>query len=517
MKKLIFIFCIISEFIFAQSSIQWQKSLGGNSSDRGYSTQQTTDGGYIVAGFALTENNGDVWGGPGNGDFWVVKLNPTGDIQWQKAIGGTSTEVAEEIQQTSDGGYILAGRTFSDDVDVSGYHGAADCWVVKLDSIGNILWQRTLGGSSTDEAYSIKQTTDGGYIMAGTTFSTDGDVSTNHIYYDGWLVKLNAVGDIQWQKSIGGRNGAETAYAVCQTTDGGYIIAGETNSSDSGLSDYHGNGDCWVAKFSNTGELEWQKAIGGTGQDAAYSILQTVDGGYAFVGTTSAINSGQVNGVHGGFDIWAVKLNEFGIIEWQRPLGGSNEEHGDDIIQTNDGGYVVLGDTYSSDGDVHGNDGIVDIWVVKLSSTGTLQQQITLGGTDYEQPTSIDQTSDGGFIITGETYSNDGDVSGYHGNGDIWVVKLTGFTVDAQEPISSLNAERLEISPNPAHQAVSLEISTAEPIQFISILDLLGREVQQQSIRENEQVNIAALVPGGYLIKANTRDGRTFTGRLLKQ
>ncbi len=201
-------FFILLASIPAQPAIQWQKSLGGSVSEVAQAIQKTNDGGYIIAGFT-TSNNGDVSGNHGGGDWWVVKLNATGEIQWQRALGGTSTESAYSIQQTSDGGYIVAGRTHSNDGDVTGNHGDWDCWVVKLTSTGAIEWQKAFGGSSLDEAYSIQQTTDGGYILAGNSMSTDGDVTGNHGYFDIWVVKMNDTGAIQWQKSLGGGNGAD--------------------------------------------------------------------------------------------------------------------------------------------------------------------------------------------------------------------------------------------------------------------------------------------------------------------
>jgi len=171
--------------------IEWQRALGGTDYDWASSIQQTSDGGYIVAGYS-SSTDGDVTGNHDSTDFWVVKLNSVGTIQWQKALGGTDYDWASSIQQTSDGGYIVAGWSESTDGDVTGNHGYIDCWVVKLNSNGNIQWQKALGGTERDFAYSIQQTADGGYIVAGFTTSTDGDVTGNHGDYDAWVVKLKA-------------------------------------------------------------------------------------------------------------------------------------------------------------------------------------------------------------------------------------------------------------------------------------------------------------------------------------
>ena len=230
-------------------AIEWQKCLGGTSEDIAYSIQQTSDGGFIVAGETLS-NDGDVSGNHGGRDAWVVKLNSSGDIIWKKCLGGTDHDFAYSIQQTSDGGFIVAGLTGSNDGDVSGNHGGSDAWVVKLNSSGNILWQKCLGGTDGDYANSIQQTSDGGFIVAGETESNDGDVSGNHGGFDSWVVKLNSSGNIEWQKCLGG-TGWDWENSIQQTSDGGFIVAGYTNSNDGDVSGNHGSKDYWVVKLTN--------------------------------------------------------------------------------------------------------------------------------------------------------------------------------------------------------------------------------------------------------------------------
>ena len=184
-------------------AIEWQKCLGGTADDFANSIQQTSDGGFIVAG-ETRSNDGDVSGNHGKSDAWVVKLNSLGDILWKKCLGGTGNDYARSIQQISDGGFILTGYTNSNNGDVSGNNGYYDAWVVKLNSSGDILWQKCLGGTYDDYARSIQQTSDTGFILAGYTFSNDGDVSGNHGFSDAWVVKLNSSGDIIWQKCFGG-------------------------------------------------------------------------------------------------------------------------------------------------------------------------------------------------------------------------------------------------------------------------------------------------------------------------
>jgi hypothetical protein len=409
--------------------IQWQKQLGGLLPDHASSIEQTTDGGYIVAGFSES-NNGDVSGNHGYRDYWIVKSAATGNIQWQRCLGGSLQDNAHSIQQTTDGGYIVAGSTDSNNGDVSGNHGGGDYWIVKLAATGNIQWQRCLGGSGYDYAYSIHQTTDGGYIVAGESGSNDGDISGNHGYFDFWIVKLAATGNIQWQQCLGGSGGlgglgGDAAYSIGQTTDGGYIVAGTTGSNNGDVSGNHGGGDYWIVKLAATGIIQWQRCLGGSDFEWASKIEQTTDGGYIITGGTRS-NDGDVSGNHGDSDYWIVKLDATGNIQWQRCLGGSGGDVALSIEQTTDDGYIVAGSTDSNNGDVSGNHGGSDYWIVKLAATGNIQWQRCLGGSGYDYANSIQQTTDGGYIVAGFTDSNDGDVSGNHGNFDTWIVKL-GF------------------------------------------------------------------------------------------
>ena len=262
MKKLYILLATLFALNFAkaQPSTQWQKSLGGTNNDQAYSIQQTTDGGYIVAGWS-SSIDGDVTGNHGGNDYWVVKLNSSGTIAWQKSFGGSNDDYAYSIQQTNDGGYIVAGWSRSNDGDVTGHYGTTnyyDYWVVKLNSTGTIEWQKSLGGSDHDYAYSIWQTTDGGYIVTGRSYSNDGDVTGNHGGDDYWVVKLNSTGTIAWQKSLGGTNN-DQAYSIQQTNDGGYIVAGRSYSNDENVTGHHGTAnyyDYWVVKLNSTGTIE---------------------------------------------------------------------------------------------------------------------------------------------------------------------------------------------------------------------------------------------------------------------
>jgi uncharacterized delta-60 repeat protein len=341
----------------SNGSPQWQKAYGGAGSDYANSIQQTSDGGYIVAGYTYPT------GAPA--DFWVLKLDSNGSPQWQKTYGGSNYDYAYSIQQTADGGHIVAGSTMKTFGD--------DAWILKLDSGGGIIWQKTYGKDivtgDNDYAYSIQQTTDGGYIVAGETwsFGTGGDF---------WVLKLNSDGTVAWQKAYGG-TGSDSANSIRQTSDGGYIVAGETWSFGTG-------GDFWVLKLNSDGTVAWQKTYGGTGSDTANSIHQTSDGGYIIGGGTNSFGVGLGN-------FWILRLNSDGVIAWQKTYGGTGGiEIGDtasSIQQITDGGYIVAGNTPSFGA------GSSDFWVLKLASDGSINLNPTSGASTTDTTATVTDTT----------------------------------------------------------------------------------------------------------------------------
>jgi hypothetical protein len=509
MRKIYFIIVLIVQLSFAQApAIEWQKSLGGTGDDFAQSIQQTTDGGYIVAGFTRS-NDGDVTGNHGDNDAWVVKLSSTGAIEWQKTLGGTNGDAAYSIQQTADGGYILTGYTTSYDGDISGNHGYYDYWVVKLSSTGVIQWQKTLGGTADELPYSIQQTSDGGYIVAGITDSNNGDITGNHGGRDYWIVKLSSTGTIQWQKALGG-TGDDFETSMQKTADGGCIVAGWTVSNDGDVTGIHGNEDYWVVKLTSTGAIEWQKTLGGTGDDYAASVQQTADGGYIVAGQTNS-NDGDVTGNHGDYDYWVVKINSSGTVEWQKTLGGTSYDVVHSIQQTTNGNYILSGITGSNDGDVTGNNGYQDCWVVKLSSTGTLLWQKALGGSTSEEAYSIQETNDGGCIIAAYTQSNDGDVTGNHGSEDYWIVKLSPDALDT----TTFATNQIQLFPNPTTSTVTLQNPNNLSFDKISITDLPGKKVLEQE-QNSTQINVEKLASGMYILQAFSGE-KQFVSKFVKE
>lgn len=276
-------------------------------------------------------------------DAYIVKIDSSGNMEWQKNFGGTGTDEAWGIQQTSDGGYIMSGYTTSPET------GIQDAYLVKLNSSGGMEWENSYGGSAPDWFDSIQETTDNGYIVAGATSTSSDDTS------DAYLIKINSTGTIEWQNTYGGSS-YDGAYNVQKTSDGGYVMTGSTRSSGVGYS------TMYLVKTDSLGNLEWEKSYGGGGFEGASEVQQTPDGGYIVVGTTQSYGGG-------GADVYLVKTDSSGTTEWQKTYGGTDGDNGlsVQVITDESGnttGYAIGASTQSSGA------GSMDYWLIKTDADG---------------------------------------------------------------------------------------------------------------------------------------------------
>ena len=495
----------------AQPNIEWQKVYGGTHQDEAYSIQQTTDGGYIVAG-QTSSTDGDVIGNHGEIDYWVLKLTNTGAVSWKKCLGGTKSDRAYAVQQTTDGGYIIGGYSKSNNGDASGNHGGSDIWIVKLNSTGDLDWQKMLGGTSDDWFASLQQTTDGGYIVLGSTESNNGDVTGNHGDADMWLIKLNDTGAISWQKTFGGTDYDEGKF-VRQTADSGYIIAGFTASNDGDITGNHGDYDAWIAKLNSAGTIEWQKCLGGTLSDEAICIQQTNDGGFiTSIRSTSSDGDFDIN--RGIYDSWIVKMDNTGAVEWKNHMGGAKVDMMEYLQQTADGGYIAAGYSESVDGDLAGlNIGDFDFWIVKLSSSGTLAWQKNIGSNFADFAYAIQQTDDDGFIIAGAmSYPIGGEPTGYGGY-DFGIVKLAMPTGIKDMEVNTT----FHIYPNPAKDVLFIKSDRSIFGSNYTVFNIIGQEVLSgKIIKENTFLDIKNLNSGAYFINVKNVEGLFNSFKILK-
>ncbi len=365
-------------FLIEQSfgQITFQKTYGGSNVDWGNSVQITNDGGYIITGWTSSF-------GVGQQDVYLIKTNANGDTLWTKTFGGANNDRGYSVQQTNDGGYIVAGYTESFGV------GNLDVFLIKADSSGNILWNKTYGGANIDWAWSVQQTIDSGYIILGLTESFGSGSQ------DVYLINTKENGDTLWTKTFGGTNYDE-GYSVYETNDRGYIIIGETQSFGVNYA------DVYFIKTDSLGNILWNKTYGSTNVDIGFSAQQTNDGGFIISGSQSTLV--------GNTNVYLIKTDINGDTLWTRTFGGTSSDIGWSVQQTIDGGYIVAGGTQS-----FGNSG--EVFLIKTNATGYPLWAKTFGGISYEWGNNVRQTADGGFIIVGSSTSFGA------GNIDVYLIK----------------------------------------------------------------------------------------------
>jgi len=418
MKRLSTVLSILLLVSFAHAQQKWERTYGGTGDDYGYSVQQTTDGGYIVAGYN------------GARDVWLIKTDSSGDTLWTRTYGGTGGDYGWSLQQTSDGGYIIAGLTAS-------FGNGNQVYLVKTDASGDTLWTKAYGGTDS-YGKSVQQTLDGGYIVAGYSRSVVGDS------FQVYLVKTDSFGDTLWTRTYGGSNN-DYGYSVRQTSDGGYIIAGETDSFGAGSS------DVYLIKTDASGDTLWTRTYGGTSWDRGYSVQKTSDGGYIITGSTVVAGHGYV---------WLIKTNASGDTLWTRTYGVG---YGYSVRQTSDGGYIIAGFTVGV--------GVEDVYLIKTNATGDTLWTRTYGGTWYDYGRSVQQTSDGGYIIAG--YTDSFGAGGY----DVYLIKTdVNGNVGVEEEKG--RGQKLEVSikaiPNPFTSFTTVPGHSSDRF---TLYDISGRRV----------------------------------------
>jgi hypothetical protein len=500
----------------AQPAIEWQRTFGGTLDDTGASIAQTTDGGYILCGTTYS-NNGNVSGNHGQGDIWVVKIDATGNLQWQRCLGGSQPDIGRNVLPLADGGYLVLGSTRSNDGDASGNHGMVDIWLVRLSAAGVPVSQRCYGGSLNDVPFGIRPTPDGGYIIAGESRSSDGDLTSNAGSTDYWVLKIGADQEIQWQRSYGGSSG-DTAYAIELTTDGGYIMNGKSASNDGDVAGAppfgSGSDNYWVVKLDELGNIQWQRPCGGSGTDLGFSVAQRIDGKYVAFGQSGS-SDGDVTDPTGALDFWMIVLSESGVPVSAHSWGGSNDDGGAGLLNMQLGGLLLSGGSESNDGDVQVNFGGFDGWLVRTNDDGTIAWQLVLGGSNDDALGAMARTSDGGFVILGNSRSADGGVPSNQGGSDVWMVKLGSDQVGISD-IRLANAPI--IYPNPCHEQLIIApaIQGKGPYRW-RIIDHLGAVISSGTL-----INVLAPLPTGqlasghYLLQFESEE-RFFTVPFVKE
>jgi hypothetical protein len=402
--------------------LAWQHVLGGTADEAYRGLVLLGDGGCLVAGHTASRD-GDIKGAHGRTDVLVVRYGADGKPVWTKVYGGPEHDRAFAIEATSDGGCLVVGETEWEEPAI-GYRGGTDVLVMRLDGAGNLRWKRCYGGNGDDTAYAVRQTADGGFLLGGSTGSNNGDVSGHQGGTDAWVVKLSPTGAIQWGTCLGGPLD-DFAASVEPLGDGGCFVAGRVASHTvDELTDEHGLGNVLVARLAANGAVRWLKSYGGVDEERAYAVRAIADGGCVVAGAASSL-TGVVEGWQGGLDAWVLKLDADGEIEWQNCYGGVGDDLAYSLRQAADGRFVFVGETSSMDGMVEGAHGGTDLWLVGLDLDGSVLWQKTLGGRFGEVGYDLRQTADGHWLVAGTGVPSGGyDIPLGHAGYDAWLLNI---------------------------------------------------------------------------------------------
>lgn len=437
---LIFIIIINLNCIAQTPTILWQKSYGGSFYDKAQSIIETIDGDYVIAGNSQSIDY-DLNSNLGNFDCWVIRINHTGSIIWKKSFGGGGYDYARSIIQAPNGGFLCVGETNSQNGDITNPYGQEDFWVVKLNENGEIEWKKNYGGSSNEGGYSACVTNDGNYIIAGSSESSLPEILDNHGYNDFWVLKIDINGNEIWQKNYGGSN-HDYLKKIKKTSDGGYILTGDSKSSDGNVGGNNGKQDVWTVKINENGIIQWQNNFGGSEDDFSKNVIEDSDGNFIVIGETysfdlDAVENHSGNGLR---DYFVIKLNNLGQKIWSRCYGGESNEYARSIIQSSSDDYIIVGESYSGTGQPTGNHGSADYWLIKINPlNGNLIWQKNFGGTGHDEPNSMLESFDNDLIIAGNAAHpiGNGDVTQNYGDDDFWIVKLSN-----NECFKSLNLKK---------------------------------------------------------------------------
>ncbi|MDP2687344.1 MAG: T9SS type A sorting domain-containing protein [Aequorivita sp.] len=499
MKKTITFFAIFLSIITVHAqdpNILWQRTIGGSDWDEPNFIISTTDQGFFIGGPSKSNISGEkTENSRGGYDYWVLKFDSSGNIEWQKTIGGDQDDRLADAKRTLDGGYILVGYSGS---DISGdknenSQGGQDYWIIKLDSTGNIIWQNTIGGDADDRSNEVELTDDGGFLIGGTSSSNiSGDRTvSNNSGRDAWILKLDGNGNILWQR---GHDFFEnfSLTSLKLTNDGGYIIGGT-----SGINDMYS-----FMKLNANGNNEWEKYYGADGWEAFTGLILTSDGGYMGIGFSDSDASGdKTEDSKGGPDYWILKLDANGNIEWQKTIGGADGDDPSAIIQTPDGGYFIAGYSYSDiSGDKTENTvGPPDFWILKLNSVGIIEWQNNIGGAFGERLPRAILNPDGSFTVTGQSAS---DISGdktenSRGSNDFWIIKHAATLGVEENPFNTT----ITLYPNPTKNTLQLNTKD-QTIDQVNIYTMTGSKVLQLDVDTvSPTVDVSSLASGVYYVQ----------------
>ena len=418
----------ITEITETTNEIDFIQTLGGSKNDALSSVKKTADGGYIVAGFTQS-NDFDIDSKTNESfDFLVSKFSFDNTLEWQKTFGGSDDDRAADIVQTLDGGFAVLGYSKSSDINVSENAGAQDFWLLKISSLGSILWEKTFGFSGEDSGTALLATKDGGFLITGVLdVSSSGgqgnakSTAVNHSGGDYWVIKTDLTGNLEWSRFFGG-SFTEIPLGIVETDDHNFIIAGSSDSDDFNISNNLGTYDFWIIKIAPTGSLIWEKSFGGSEIDEARAITTSSDGNFMVVGDTRSSDI-DVSENKGAADVWIVKFSTEGSLIWEKTIGGTSFDTARAIYKTQDNGFLIAGSSRSLDNDFE-NNGQNDALILKIDSNGSLLWQKTIGGSQIDFLYGITELNNKAIIAVGESSSSDQDITENKGFTDALIIQM---------------------------------------------------------------------------------------------
>ena len=536
MKKLAnLFFFLFSIVLHAQApAIDWMKRYGGSSTDLLNSLIITQDGGFLmggssnsgISGIKTEERIGY------NQDYWVIKTDNLGAIEWQKTIGAGNpnglgdlgAEVLRKVRQAADGGYFLGGNSdspaFGSKTEPN--YGGQDYWIVKINSSGTIVWQKDIGGTNEDECFALEATPDGGCIAGGYSRSglSGNKTDSNRGLKDYWVVKLDANGQIQWQKSYGGASD-DILYSILALENQEYILVGASASNISGekTENSKGGGDFWIIKIDASGNIIWQKTIGGNSGDIPYNAVKLVDG-FVFSGVSySNISFDKTENSRGGADYWMLKTDFNGNVLWDKTIGGGLDEFPTGLMSMEVGsGFVLAGTSYS---DISGdktvpNYGDYNGWVIRTNQNGELLWQKGIGGSYTDAFNQVVELPDHSVLLGGgasSTVSGNLTAEGY-GGADYWLVKLE----QEQLGTDAFSSNAFSVYPNPTPNDINISFVESQEKLEVAVYNSLLQLINTFKFNRTSFITMPINGPSGlYFIKINNQEGKTFQVKVLKK
>ncbi len=550
---LVLVFALVGSFSYAQlPTIKWQNTIGGFANDSLVSILPTPDGGFIISG----QSNSNISGAKtqnsiGDYDYWIVKVNSSGKVKWDKTIGGTGLDKVPYIINTLDGGFLVGGTSISDSTGnktENAINQSDDYWVLKLDKKGKVEWNNTIGAIQTEKLYGLAQDKDSSYRVTGisyTNFSQNDKSMDNFgssVWGDYWLLKLDKNGTLIQDYLYGGQN-ADFVTSIIPVKEDGYIMGGYSYSKNDGVKTqkFVGNNDYWIVRVDKNGVKKWDKTIGGSRSDFGSDIQQTFDRGYIISGySNSPVSSAKTAGWKGVTDYWVVKTDSSGTVVWDKTYGGTLGDYLASGQQTKDSGFIIGGTSSSgiSSDKSESSRGLDDYWIMKLDKSGNKVWDKTYGGSANDRLSAIKEISAGEYIVGGTSNSpKSGDktkkTTGGGGANDYWILRLTTNAVAKAETKSTKEESYVKSSapfnigkltmranPNPTKGPVTLNYSSTENEKIsLAVYGNNGKVILSQELASNKNTYTFSLSqqPAGVYYVVVTSNKNTVTRVVIKE